>query len=87
MNHKRIMLDYEVQARRRWRAKRFWVRPLLYAAGRLQFGHYDQLIRALSLDGRQLFIFKFSYMRMEPLMLDKIFNRVGPRIQKERDQL
>ena len=32
-------------------------------------GHDDQLIRALSLDGRKLFIFKLSYMRMEPCML------------------
>ena len=44
------MLDGEVQARRRRRAKWFCVRPCLSADRRLPFGHYDQLIRALRME-------------------------------------
>ena len=50
MNHRLIMLDDEVRAIRRQRAKRFWVRPFLSADRGLQFGHYDQLVRALRLE-------------------------------------
>ena len=39
---------------------------------RLQYGHYDQLIRVMSIEDSHSF---FNYMRMEPL-------RIGPRIQK-----
>ena len=41
INHRLRMLDDEVQARQRRRAKRFWVRPWLSADRRLQFGHYE----------------------------------------------
>ena len=74
MNHRRIMLDDKVQARRRRRVKRFGIRPWLAADRRLQFGHYDQLIRALRMEDSSSF---FNYMRMEPLMFDEIPNRVG----------
>ena len=83
MNHILIMLDDEVQARRRRRVKWFWVRPYLSAGRRLQFGHYYQLIRALRMEDISSY---FNYMRMEQLMFDVILNRVGPRIQK-RNQL
>ena len=73
------MLDDEVQARQRRRAKRFWVRPWLSADIRLQFGHYDQLLRELRMEDNSSF---FNHMRMEPLMFDEILNRVSPRIQK-----
>ena len=79
MNHRLLMLDDEVQARQRRRAKRFWVRPWLSADRRLQFGHYDQLLRELRMEDNSSF---FNYMRMEPLMFDEILNRVSPRIQK-----
>ena len=78
MNHRLLMLDVEVQARQRWRAKRFWVPPWLSADGRLQFGHYDQLLRELRMEDNFSF---FNYMRMEPLMFDEILNRVSPRIK------
>ena len=77
MNHRLIRL--EIQARRRRRAKRFWVRPWLSADRRLQFGHYDQLMRELRMEDNTSF---FNYMRMEPHMFDEILLRVGPRIQK-----
>ena len=77
MNHRLIGL--EIQARRRRRAKRFWVRPWLSADRRLQFGHYDQLMRELRMEDNTSF---FNYMRMEPHMFDEILLRVGPRIQK-----
>ena len=73
MNHRLLMLDDEVQARQRRRAKR------LSADRRLQFGHYDQLLRELRMEDNSSF---FNYMRMEPLMFDEILNRVSPRIQK-----
>ena len=82
MNHILIMLDDEVQARRRRRAKWFWVRPCLSADRRLQFGHYymyDQLIRAIRMEDISSC---FNCMRMEQLMFNVILNRVGPRIQK-----
>ena len=79
MNHRLFMLEDEVQARQRQRAKRFWVRPWLSADRRLQFGHYDQLLRELRMKDNSSF---FNYMRMEPLMFDEILNRVSPRIQK-----
>ena len=62
----------EVQARRSRRAKRSWVRQWLSTDRRLQYGHYDQLIRAMSMEDGSPF---FNYMRMELL-------RIGPRIQK-----
>ena len=66
MNHRLFMLDGEVQARQRQRAKRFWVWPWLSADRRLQFGHYDQLLRELRMEDNSSF---FNYMRMEPLMI------------------
>ena len=79
MNHKLLMLDDEVQARQRGRAKRFWVRPWLSADRRLQFGHCDQLLGELRMEDNSSF---FNYMRMEPLMFDEILNRVSPRALK-----
>ena len=79
MNYILIMLDDEVQARRRRRAKWFWVHLFLSADRRLQFGHYDQLIRALRMEDISSC---FNCTRMEQLMFDAILNRVGPRIQK-----
>ena len=52
MNHRLFMLDDEV----RRRGKRFWVRPWLSADRKLQFGHYDQLLRELRME--DLFIFQ-----------------------------
>ena len=63
MKHILIMFDNEVQARRSIHD---------YQGGRLQFGHYDQLIRALRMEDSSSF---FNYMRIRPL-------RNGPRIQK-----
>ena len=74
MNHRLFMLDDEVQA-----VKRFWVRPCLSADRRIEFGHYDQLLRELRMEDNSSFS---NYMRMEPLMFDEILNRVSPRIQK-----
>ena len=48
MNHRLFMFHDEVQARQRRRAKRFWVQPWLSADRRLQFGHYDQLLKPCS---------------------------------------
>ena len=79
MNHRLFMLDDEVQERQRRRAKRFWVRPWLSADKRLQFGHYDQLLRELRMEDNSSF---FKYMRMDPLMFEETLNRVNPRIQK-----
>ena len=79
MNHRLLMLDDEVLARQRQRAKRLWVRPSLSADRRLHFGHYDQLLRELRMEDNSSF---FNYMRMEPLMFDELLNRVSPRIQK-----
>ena len=73
MNHILLMLDDEVQARQRRRAKRFRVQPWLSADRRLQFGHYDQLLRELRMKDNSSF---FNYRRMEPLMFDEILNRV-----------
>ena len=78
MNHRLIMLEDQVQARRRLMAKRFWIRLWLSVDRRLQFGHYDQLIRALRMEDSSLF---FNDMRMEPLVFDEILNRVGPGIE------
>ena len=73
------MLDDEVRARRRRKAKRLLVYPWLSADMQLQLGHYDQRIRALRMEDSSLF---FNYMSMEPLIFDEILNRVGPRITK-----
>ena len=73
MNHRLLMLNDEVQARQRRRAKRFWVRPWLSADSRLQFGYYDQLLRELRMEDNSSF---FNYMRMEPLMFDQISPRI-----------
>ena len=73
------MLDDEAQARRRWKAKRFWVRQWVFADRRQHFGHYDHLIRELRMEDGPSF---FNYEGMEPLMFDEILNRVGLRIQK-----
>ena len=73
------MLGNEVQARWRQRAKRFWVCPWLFPYRRLQFRHYDQLIRELRIEDSSSL---FNYMRKEPLMFDEILNRVGPINQK-----
>ena len=53
--------------RRRRRAKNFWVDLWLSAGRRLQFGHYDQIIRKLRKEDGSLF---FNYTRIEPLMFD-----------------
>ena len=79
MNHRLFMFDDDVQARQRRRAKRFWVRPWLYADRRLQFGHYDQLLRELRMTDNLSFV---NYMRMEPLMFDEFLNRVSAKVQK-----
>ena len=52
---------------------------MLSADRRLQFGHYDKLIRALRMEDSSSF---FNYLGMEPLMFDEILNKVGPRILK-----
>jgi hypothetical protein len=65
--------------RRRRRPKRFWVRSWLTANRRLQFGHYDQLMRELRMEDTSSF---FNYLRMEPQMFDELLHRVGHRIQK-----
>ena len=65
MNQILLMLDDEVQARQRRRAKLFWAPPWLSADRKLQFGHYEQLLRELRMEDNSSF---FNYMRMEPLM-------------------
>ena len=75
MDQRLLMLEDEVQARQRRRAKQFWVRPWLSADRRLQFGHYDQLLRELRMEDNSSF---FKYIKVEPLIL----NRVYPRILK-----
>ena len=71
-----------VLAIRRWRVNRYWIHPWLSADRRLQFGHYNQLIRDWALKEDSSSFFKFNHMGMEPLMLDEILNRVGSRIQR-----
>ena len=61
------------------RRRTCWVRPWLSAERRLQFGHYDQLMRELRMEDQQSF---FNFLRMPPEMFDELLNRVGPRIQK-----
>ena len=79
MIHRLFMLDNEVQARQRRRAKRFWVRSWLSAERKLQFGHYDQLLRELRMEDSSSF---FNYMRMQPLIVGEILNSVSPRTQE-----
>ena len=52
MNHTLILLDDEVRRRAKMSA---WVRPLLSADRGLQFGHYDQLIRAPRMENSSSF--------------------------------
>ena len=73
LNHRLMMLDDEVQARRRGRAKSLLVHPRLSPDRWLQFRHYDQLIRELRMEDRSLF---FHHIKMEALMFEKTLNRV-----------
>ena len=74
MNHKLLMLDDEVQARQRRRAKRFWVRPWLSADRRLQFGHYDQLLAPHHVFG--ILFLKQSEMLVPCQLLNNLSNHV-----------
>ena len=70
----RLMLDDEVQARRRQRAKRFWGPAMVISRQTATSCTYDQLIRDPRMVDSSAF---FNYMRMKPFMFDVILDRVG----------
>ena len=65
------------QRRRRPRPRRYWVRPWL--SRRLDYGHYDTLMREL--EAEDVVSFR-NFFRMDPAMFREVLQRVGPRIEK-----
>ena len=65
------------QRRRRPRPKTYWVKPWL--SRRLDYGHYDRLMRELEAEDVGSFR---NFVRMDPAMFREVLQRVGPRIEK-----
>ena len=65
------------QRRRRPRPRRYWVKPWL--SRRLDYGHYDRLMREL--EAEDVVSFR-NFVRMDPAMFREVLQRVGPRIEK-----
>ena len=64
---------------RRRRARRWWVRPWLGLARRLESGHYNRLLKELRVGDENAFM---NYVRMPPQLFDELLNRIRPIIQK-----
>ena len=65
------------QRRCRPRPRRYWVKPWVF--GRLDYGHYDRLMRQLEAEDVVLFR---NFDRMDPAMFREVLQRVGSRIEK-----
>ena len=65
------------QRRRRPRPRRYWVKPWL--SRRLDYGHYDHLMREL--EAEDVVSFR-NFVRMDLAMFREVLQRVGPRIEK-----
>ena len=65
------------QRRRRPRPRRYWVKPWL--SRRLDYGHYDRLMREL--EAEDVVSFR-NFVWMDPAMFREVLQRVGPRIEK-----
>jgi hypothetical protein len=77
-------LNLEQAPRRRRRPKRWWVRPWLIPARRLEFGHYTRLMQELRVEDENAFT---NYIRLPPQLFDELLQRIGPIIQKEETRL
>ena len=65
------------QRRRRSRPRRYWVKPWL--SRRLDYGHYDHLMREL--EAEDVVSFR-NFVRIDPAMFREVLQRVWPRIEK-----
>ena len=65
------------QRRHRPRPRGYWVKPWL--SRRLNYGHYDHLMRELEVEDVVSFR---NFVRMDPAMFREVLQRVGPRIEK-----
>ena len=60
---------------RRRRSPRWWVRPWLTPARRLEYGHYNRLMQVLRVEDENAFA---NYVRLPPHMFDELLNRISP---------
>ena len=65
--------------RRRRRAPRWWVRPWLTPARRLEYSHYNRLMQVLRVEDGNAFA---NYVRLPSHMFDDLLNRISPVIQR-----
>ena len=70
--------------RRRRRARRWWVRPCLAPARRLEYGHINRLLQELRVEDENAFM---NYVRMPPQLFDELLNRIRPIIHRNDTRL
>ena len=88
--HFRMMFEYRmlllrllflklVQHKKKRRAPRkYWVRP--YLQKRVQFGHYHNLMRELSLENPELYR---NFMRLDEPLFNEVIEKVRPYLEKQ----
>ena len=67
---------FDRQRRRRPRPRRYWVKPWL--SRRLDYGHYDRLMREL--EAEDVVSFK-NFVRMDPAMFREVYRGWGPELR------
>ena len=77
--HQLLIARRRLLRRRRRRAPRWWVRPWLTPARRLEYGHYNRLMQELRVEDENAFA---NYVRIPPHMFDELLNRIRPVIQR-----
>ena len=79
-----IIAGRRLLRRRRRRVPRWWDRPWLTQARRLEYGRYNRLLQDLRLEDEHAFI---NYVRLPPHMFDELLNRISPVIQKRDNHM
>ena len=72
-----VQILVDRQRMRRPRPRRYWVKPWL--SRRLDYGHYDRLMREL--EAEDVVSFR-NFVRIDPTIFREVLQRVGPRIEK-----
>jgi len=66
-----LIIHRRRQLQRKRRARRWWVRSWLTPARRLEYGHYNRLMRELRVEDENAFA---NYVRMPAHLFDELLN-------------
>ena len=76
-----LIIHRRRQLQRKRRARRWWVRSWFR---RLEYGHYNRLMRELRVEDENAFA---NYVRMPAHLFDELLNRISPIIQRRDTHL